>query len=109
MGDNSLVPECFICSNIGMIESDNVINTFNGFPLCGFHFIHLSYVENKAEMWENPSWKEIWDDTFKDRKEDVERAVNYIIILRGDLRTLPKHVLENVLAHKLDKKYSSYL
>ena len=103
------MPECFICSNIRMLESDNVIHKFNGFPLCKFHFIHLSYKENKAEMWGNPSWKEIWDDIIKDRKEDVERAINYIIVLRGELRTLPKYVLEKILTHKLDKKYSLYL
>jgi hypothetical protein len=103
------VPGCFICSNLGKNKSDNVTDNFYGFPICRFHFNYLFYKEHKAETWGNPSWKEVWDDTFKDRKEDVERAVNYMIVLRGDFRALPKYVLEKIRTHKLDKKYSSYM
>lgn len=90
------------------MESDVVGNYF-GFPLCGPHFAYLNSQENKAEAAGNLVWKEVWDDTMKDRKEDVESAINSIIVLRGSLRDLPKELYEAVSAHKLDKKYLKFL
>jgi len=86
-----------------------VTGSYNSFPLCRFHFGHLNYQEEKAEAAGNPSWKEIWDDTTKDRKDDVESAVNYIIVLKGSIRDVPSEVRDTMVRHGLDKKYATYL
>jgi hypothetical protein len=100
--------QCFICTNMG-IKQTKVVGNYFGFPICKPHAGFLDAQETKAEAAGNPVWKEIWDDSCKDRLIDVESAINSIIVLRGYLKNLPKDVMESIKLHKLEEKYSEYL
>jgi hypothetical protein len=101
--------KCFICTNLRINISGKVIGTYFGFPLCDPHFHFINHQEDKAEAAGNPVWKEIWDDTRKDHEEEVEAAINYIIVLNGNLKGLPKEIHETITIHKLKEKYSEFL
>ena len=97
----------FICGNLKRLKP--ATGDYYGFPLCRPHFLYLLHQENKAEAWGNVPWKEVWSDARKDRKEEVELAINCMIIYRGNLRELPEEVYQIIATNKLDKKYKKYL
>ena len=101
------VKTCFICNNMGI---DNTASTkMYGYNLCKDHYIHLTDIEHEGDSYGIIPWKEALKYLLNKNEKTIELSVNFIIILKGNLKDLPKSFYDTLLKHNLIKKYEKYL